>query len=99
MAMLQWTAQQLMQMEAEAKVGAKKGKHSKDRRTNFSGTRVRRMDTRLGTIYLFIPKVRKGGYIPFFITERKRSEQALILLIQEAFINGVSTRKIERLAK
>ena len=57
------------------------------------------MDTRLGTVYLFIPKLRKGGYIPFFITERKRSEQALIALIQEAFINGVSTRKLERLAK
>jgi len=99
LAMLEWTAQQLMQIEAETKVGAEKGKHSKDRLTHFSGTRVRRMDTRLGTIYLLIPKLRKGGYIPFFVTERKRSEQALILLIQEAFINGVSTRKIERLAR
>ena len=88
-----------MQIEAEAKVGAKKGEHSTERRTHFSGRRVRRMDTRLGTVYLFIPKLRKGGYIPFFISERKRSEQALIGLIQEAFINGVSTRKIERLAK
>jgi transposase-like protein len=99
LAMLEWTAQQLMQIEAEMKVGAEKGKHSKERLTHFSGTRVRRMDTRLGTIYLLIPKLRKGGYIPFFVTERKRSEQALILLIQEAFINGVSTRKIERLAR
>ena len=99
LAMLEWVAQQMMQIEAEAKVGAKKGEHSKERRTYFSGTRVRRMDTRLGTLYLFIPKLRKGGYIPFFITERRRSEQALIALIQEAFINGVSTRKIERLAK
>ena len=57
------------------------------------------MDTRVGIVYLFIPKLRKGGYIPFFITERRRSEQALIALIQEAFINGVSTRKIERLAR
>jgi len=99
LAMLEWTAQQMMQIEAEAKVGAQKGEHSKDRRTYFSGRRVRRMDTRLGTVYLFIPKLRKGGYVPFFITERKRSEQALVGLIQEAFINGVSTRKIERLAK
>jgi len=99
LAMLEWTAQQMMQIEAEAKVGAKKGEHSEERRTYFSGTRVRRMDTRLGTVYLFIPKLRKGGYIPFFITERRRSEQALIALIQEAFINGVSTRKIERLAR
>ena len=64
-----------------------------------SGTRVRRFDTRMGTIYLLIPKVRKGGYVPFFVTEKKRSEQALIQIVQEAFINGVSTRKIERLAR
>jgi transposase-like protein len=57
------------------------------------------MDTRLGTIYLLIPKLRKGGYVPFFISERRRSEQALMAVVQEAFINGVSTRKIERLAK
>ena len=99
LAMLEWTAQQMMQIEAEGKVGAQKGQQSKDRRTYFSGRRVRRMDTRLGTVYLFIPKLRKGGYIPFFISERKRSEQALIGLIQEAFINGVSKRKIERVAK
>jgi len=99
LAMLEWTAQQMMQIEAEGIVGAQKGEHSTERKTYFSGRRVRRMDTRLGTVYLFIPKVRQGGYIPFFISERKRSEQALIGLIQEAFINGVSTRKIERLAK
>jgi len=94
LAMLEPVSRQMMQIEAEAKVGARKGKHSKERRTYFSGTRVRRMDTRLGTIYLFIPKLRKGGYVPFFITQRRRSEAALIALIQEAFINGVSTRKI-----
>ena len=99
LAMLQWVAQQMMLIEAEGKVGAEKGKHAKDRKTHFSGARVRRMDTRLGTLYLYIPKLRKGGYIPFFVTERKRSELALIALIQEAFINGVSTRRIERLAQ
>ncbi len=78
-------------------MGADKGKHSKERRTYFSGARVRRMDTRLGTIYLYIPKLRKGGYVPFFVAERKRSEMAG--LIQKAFINGVSTRRIERLGK
>ena len=50
-------------------------------------------------MYLLVPKLRKGGYIPFFVTEKRRSEQALIQVIQEAFINGVSTRKIERLAQ
>jgi putative transposase len=99
LAMLQWTTQQLMQVEAENKVGAEKGKHTPDRRTYFSGYRWRRFDTRLGTTYLCVPKLRNGGYIPFFVVERKRSEQALIQVIQEAFINGVSTRKVERLAK
>jgi transposase-like protein len=99
LAMLEWVAQMMMLIEAESKVGAEKGKHTKDRKTYFSGARIRRMDTRLGTLYLYIPKLRKGGYIPFFITERKRSELALMTLIQEAFINGVSTRRIERLAK
>jgi transposase-like protein len=53
----------------------------------------------LGKIYLVVPKLRKGGYIPFFVTERKRSEAALVEAVQEAYINGVSTRKIEQLAK
>jgi putative transposase len=99
LARLEWVAGQMMLIEAEAKVGAEKGKHSKVRTTHFTGKRVRRMDTRLGTIYLYVPKVRKGGYIPFFIAERKRSELALATLVQEAFINGVSTRRIERLAQ
>jgi len=99
LAMLERVAHQIMLIEAEAKVGTEKGKHSKERKTYFSGARVRRMDTRLGTLYLYIPKVRKGGYIPFFITERKRSELALMTLIRKAFINGVSMRRVERLAK
>jgi putative transposase len=99
LAMLEWVAKQQMLIEAEGKVGAEKGKHSKERKTYFSGARVRRLDTRLGTIYLHIPKLRRGGYIPFFVTERKRSEMALATLVQEAFVNGVSTRRIERLAQ
>lgn len=97
--MLEWLFKAFMMMEVEAKVGAPKGKHSKLRKTYFSGYRVRKLNTRLGTMYLVVPKVREGGYVPFFVTERKRSEVALLGLVQEAFINGVSTRKIERLAK
>lgn len=97
--MLQWLTERMMEVEAELKVGAVKGKHASDRTTHFSGTRVRRFDTRVGTLYLLVPKVRQGGYIPFFVTEKKRSEQALIQVVQEAFINGVSTRKMERLAR
>ncbi|HIP59757.1 MAG TPA: IS256 family transposase [Campylobacterales bacterium] len=99
LSMMKWIMEQLMKIEAEQKVGAKKGEHSRERKSYFSGYRPRRFDTRLGTIYLMIPKIRKGGYIPFFITEKRRSEQALISMIKEAYVNGVSTRKIERLAK
>jgi transposase-like protein len=97
--MMKWMMEQLMKIESEMRVGAKKGEHNSERKSYFSGYRPRRFDTRLGTVYLMIPKIRKGGYIPFFITEKKRSEQALIAMIQEAYVNGVSTRKIERLAK
>lgn len=99
LAMLEWLCHKLMEVELENNLGAEKGKHSPERTGYRSGTKVRRFDTRMGTMYLLVPKVRKDGYIPFFVTERKRSEQALIQVIQEAFINGVSTRKIERLAK
>jgi len=99
LSMLEWLTSRLMQIEAEAKVGVEKGKHDESRTTHFSGVRVRRFDTRLGTMYLLVPKLRRGGYVPFFVTERKRSEHALIEMVLEAYANGVSTRKIDHLAK
>jgi putative transposase len=71
--MLKWVMTEMMRIEAEAKVGATKGKHAKERTTYFSGARAPRVDTRLGTVYLLVPKVRKGGYVLFFISERRRS--------------------------
>jgi transposase-like protein len=62
LAMLEWVAQMIIQIKAESKVGAEKGKHTKDRKTYFSGARVRRMDTRMGTLYPYIPKLRKGDW-------------------------------------
>ena len=99
LAMLEWLCDQLMEVEFSAKLGAEKHERSENRSEYRAGFRPRRFDTRMGTIYLMVPKPRRGGYIPFFITEKKRSEAALMNVIQEAFINGVSTRKIERLAK
>ena len=99
LAMLKWMTEKLMEAEAANKVGANKNEHNSNRTTHFSGYRPRRFDTRMGTMYLMVPKLRKGGYIPFFITEKKRAEQALVSVVQEAYINGVSTRKIERIAK
>ena len=97
--MLSWLLNEFMKAESEFKVGSEKNKHNRERKTYFSGYRTRRFDTRLGTFYLLVPKLRNGGYIPFFLQEKKRSETALISLVQEAYVNGVSTRKVERLAK
>jgi transposase-like protein len=95
--MVQWMTQRLVAMAH--KIGAEEGRHGTNRVTYRSGIRVRRFDTRLGTLYLAIPKLRKGGYIPLFVMERKRSELAVVEVIQEAWRNGVSTGKIERAAK
>jgi putative transposase len=88
-----------MEAEVSSRLGAEKHKHSNKRTSSRSGYRPRRYDTRMGTLYLLIPKVRNGGYIPFFVTARKRSEAALIQVVQEAFVQGVSTRKMDKLAK
>ena len=97
--MLQWMMDKFMEIEVARKTGAPKGSHSQGRTGYRCGYRVRRFDTRLGTVYLSVPKIRQGGYIPFFVTEKKRSEQALIQVVQECWLNGVSTRKIENIAK
>lgn len=85
----------LMEAEVAQKVGAEPHERNEQRTTHRNGYRPRRWDTRLGTLELQVPKVREGGYVPSFIEHRKRSEQALISVIQEAVVKGVSTRKIE----
>src|SRR5574344_2661085 len=97
--MMQWMMDKFMELEVAHKTGAEKGLHAGSRTGYRSGYRVRRFDTRLGTVYLSVPKLRQGGYIPFFVTEKKRSEQALTQVVQECWMNGVSTRKIENIAK
>lgn len=94
-AMAQLMADFLMESEVTAKVGAEPHERNAERTTYRNGYRPRRWDTRLGTLELQVPKVREGGYVPSFIEHRKRSEQALISVIQEAVVQGVSTRKIE----
>lgn len=96
--MLESLCKMMMEAEVENKVKAAKSERTDDRQGYRSGYRVRRFDTRMGTMYLMVPKLREGGYIPFFVTERKRSEAALIQVVQEAFVQGVSTGKIEKLA-
>ena len=99
LSMLEWLCAQLMEAEVSGIVGAEKNAHNPSRSDYRCGYRPRRLDTRMGTMYLMVPKLRNRGYIPFFVTERKRSEAALIQVIQEAFVQGVSTRKMEKLAR
>lgn len=99
LSMLEWLCAQLMEAEVSQQLGAEKSERAESRSGYRCGYRPRRLDTRMGTMYLMVPKVRQGGYIPFFVTERKRSEAALIQVVQEAFAQGVSTRKMEKLAK
>lgn len=78
LSMLEWLCSELMEAEVSQQLGAKKGERSGSRSGYRCGYRPRRLDTRMGTMYLMVPKVRQGGYIPFFVTELKRSEAALI---------------------
>ena len=96
LSMLEWLCTERMEAEVDQQLGAEKSERSGSRNGYRSGYRPRRLDTRMGTMYLMVPKVRQGGYIPFFVTERKRSEAALIQVVQEAFVQGVSTRKMEK---
>ena len=89
----------LMEMEASKITGSEKGEHNSNRTDYRSGTRERRFDTRLGTFNLQIPKFRNTGYVPFFMQNKQRSEEALISMVVEAYTNGVSTRKIKHLAE
>lgn len=99
LSMLKWLCERLMEAEVETKLGAEKSERASNRQGYRSGYRVRRFDTRMGTMYLMVPKIRNGGYIPFFVEAKKRSEVALMNVIQEAYVNGVSTRKIEKLTR
>lgn len=81
LSMLQWVCEQLMDAEVAAKINARKLERTGNREGYRSRFRVRSFDTRMSTMYLLVPKLRKGGYIPFFITEKFRSETTLIIVI------------------
>jgi putative transposase len=92
-----WMAQQLMEAEVTGRTGAELGERSPDRLTHRNGYRPRAWDTRVGELELAIPKLRQGSYFPSFLEPRRRAEQALVAVVQEAYVNGVSTRKVDRL--
>jgi putative transposase len=95
----QYALQRLMEMEAEQIVGAGHHERSEERTTHRNGYRDRRLETRLGTMNLKIPKLRSGTYFPSFLEPRKMSEHALVAVVQEAYEKGVSTRKVDDLVQ
>ncbi len=95
----QYALQRLMELEVEAKVGAGKHERNDERITHRNGYRDRVYETRVGTMNLRIPKLRTGSYFPSFLEPRKLSEQALVAVVQEAYVHGVSTRKVDDLVQ
>jgi putative transposase len=94
-----WMARELMEADVAAQIGAELGERSLERTTHRNGYRPRPWDTRVGQIELAIPKLRQGSYFPSFLEPRRRAEQALVAVVQEAYVNGVSTRKVDRLVQ
>jgi transposase-like protein len=88
---------ELMEVEISQKTGASLGERTPERLTMRNGYRERRLDTRVGSLSLPIPKLREGSYFPSFLEPRRRSEEALLAVIAEAYVKGVSTRKVEDL--
>ena len=91
--------QRLMEFEAEGLIGAGRWERSDARTTQRNGYRDRALDTRLGTLELRIPKLRHGSYFPAFLEPRKTAERALVAVVQEAWILGISTRKVDDLVQ
>jgi putative transposase len=91
--------QMLIELEAAQQIGAERYERSPDRTTYRNGYRERVWETRVGEIPLQIPKLREGTYFPSLLEPRKRSEQALLAVIQEAYVKGVSTRKVDDLVQ
>jgi transposase-like protein len=92
-------AQEMMESEVSELIGAQHGERTEDRATHRNGYRSRRWDTRAGEIELQIPKLRQGSYFPSFLQPRKRSEQALVSVVQQAYVCGVSTRRVDQLVE
>ena len=89
----------IMDAEVSAKAGAGYGERSPDRVSQRNGYRSRAWDTRVGTMGLRIPKLRDGSYFPSLLEPRRRSEKALLAVIQQAYVEGVSTRRVDDLVK
>lgn len=98
-AMIGFAAERLMELEVQALTGAGHGERSSERRVQRNGYRERDWETRAGTVELKIPKLRKGTNFPGFLEPRRMAGKALTAVIQEAYIQGVSTRSVDDLVK
>src|ERR1044071_5572465 len=98
--MVQFMAQRLMELDVEARCGAGYDEKAPAARLNSrNGYRDRSWDTRAGTVELKIPKLRRGSYFPEFLEPRRTAEKALAAVIQEAYVQAISTRSVDELVK
>src|SRR6516162_8968400 len=97
--MIAFAAQRLMELEIETLTGAGHGERSSERINQRNGYRDRDWETRAGTVKLRIPKLRKGSYFPGFLEPRRTAEKALTAVIQEAYVQGISTRSVDDLVQ
>src|SRR5437016_12935545 len=88
-----------MELDVEGLTGAPHGARAPARLTHRNGYRERDWETRAGTVELRIPKLRKGSYFPGFLEPRRMAEKALTAVIQEAYVQGISTRSVDDLVK
>src|SRR3954469_3493893 len=89
----------LMELEVTRHVGAERHERTPERTGQRNGYREREWDTRVGTIELRVPRVRDGSYFPSLLDPRKRGERALVAVVQEAYVQGVSTRRVDELVQ
>jgi transposase-like protein len=97
--MIAFVTGRMMEMEVESLTGASHGERSDGRMNQRNGYRHRDWETRAGTVQVAVPKLRKGSYFPSFLDPRRASEKALVAVIQEAYVQGVSTRSVDALVK
>src|ERR1700674_4790126 len=97
--MLAFVAARMMDVEVESLTGAAHGERSAERTNQRNGYRTREWHTGVGTVPVAIPKLRKGTYFPSFLEPRRSADKAMIAVIQEAYVHGVSTRSVDDLVK